>query len=199
MTFRHKSNGFLPKEAELSHCSRPKVMGDASCFNLEFGMSLMRTNRVRALYISLPMHSWNEVSGSAQQLRSVERVRGENGLSLESCQMLRSVRVSSVPSLWQLSELSWVINNESFGKIMVDHCAFGIARRRWRVPLTLLYTSLPSLNEVVECCPSRFRCQGGHQHHAINLLTSGDAEYIPNEVRSTRALCLFGDWSLFRS
>ena len=45
--------------------------GDASCFNLEFWMSLIRTNRVRALYISLPMHSWNEVSGSAQQLRSL--------------------------------------------------------------------------------------------------------------------------------
>ena len=168
--------------------------GDASCFNLEFWMSLIRANRVRALYIPLPMHSWNEVSGSAQQLRSLDKVCGENGLSLASCQVLRkanfsvqcslllmvtarTVRVpalwchpagvdrSSVPSLWQLPELSWLINDESFGKIMVDHCAFGIARRRWRVPLTLLYTSVPSLNEVVECCPSRFRCQGGHQHH----------------------------------
>ena len=42
--------------------------GDASCFNLEFWMSLIRANRVRALYISLPVHYWNEVSGSAQQL-----------------------------------------------------------------------------------------------------------------------------------
>ena len=117
---------------------------------------------MRALYISLPLHSWNEVSGSAQQLRSVDRVWGENVLSLASCQVLRnanfavqcslllmvttrSVRVpalwchpagvdgSSVPSFWQLLELSWVINNESFGEIVVDHCAFGVARRRWRV------------------------------------------------------------------
>ena len=99
------------------------LQGDASCFNLEFWMSLIRANRVRALYISVPMHSWNEVSGSAQQLRSVDRVWSENGLSLASCQVL-------------------------------------------------LYTSLPSLNEVVDCCPSRLRCQGDHQHHAINVLTT---------------------------
>ena len=150
----------------------------------------------------------------------------KKGLSLASCQVLRkanfavqcslllmvaarSVRVlalwchpagvdgSSVPSLWQLPELSWTINNESFGKIVVDHCTFGVARRRWRVPLVLLFTSLPSLNEVVECCPSRFRCQGDHQHHAINFLTTGDAEYIPNELSNLLAHCICSEIGLF--
>ena len=67
------------------------VLSPKRCFvfQLEFWMSLIRANRVRALYISLPMHSWNEVSGSAQQLRSLDRVWGENGLSLASCQVLR--------------------------------------------------------------------------------------------------------------
>ena len=104
---------------------------------------------------------------------------------------------SSVPSLSQLPELSWVINNESFGKIMVDHCAFGVARRRWGVPFVLLYTSLPSLNEVVGCCPSRFRCQGDHQHHAINVLTTGDAEYIPIELSNLLAHCICSEIGLF--
>ena len=167
--------------------------GDALCFNLEFWISLIRANRVRALYISLPMHSWNEASCPSQQLRSADKIWGESGLSLASCQELRNANFavqcslllmlaaraarllalwchpsgmdgSSAPSLWQLLELSWVINNGSFCEGTIDHCAFSIARRRWRMPITVICTNLPGFNDVVECHPSRFRCEGGHQH-----------------------------------
>ena len=82
-------------------------------------------------------------------------------------------------------------------KKTVDHYAFGIARRRWRVPLTVLCTNLPSFDEVVECRPSRFRCQGGHQHHAKQLLVTEDAGYIPNELSELLARCVCSETDLF--
>ena len=155
------------------------------------------------------------------------QIWGESGLSLASCQVLRNANFavqcslllmlaaraarllalwchpsgmdgSSAPSLWQLLELSWVINNGSFCERTIDHCAFSIARRRWRMPITVICTNLPGFNDVVECHPSRFRCEGGHQHPRKKMIVTGDGAYIPSElsVRVARTLCLFGYWSV---
>ena len=71
----HSKEGDVQAQVELLFAKEGVTVavlspqGVASCFNLEFLVSLIKTNRVRALFISLPMHSWNAVSSPAQQMR----------------------------------------------------------------------------------------------------------------------------------
>ena len=65
------------------------------------------------------------------------------------------------------------------------------------MPITVMHTNLPGFNDVVECHPSRFRCEGGRQHHAKTLIVAGDAAYIPSELSELLARCVCSDIGLF--
>ena len=149
--------------------------GDASSFNLEFWLSLIRTDRVRALLIS-PMNTWNEDPCPLQQVRSANIIWGECGLTLampdiekrefrgpvfvaadvgSTCSTVALPLVSSVrdgrifgpfgPFVVAVARVivgnqQWVLQRKK-----IDSCAFGFARRRWRAPVTVLYTNLESM------------------------------------------------------
>ena len=110
-----------------------------------------------ALYISLPMCTWN-LSGSSQLVRSMREVWGMSGLALESFQRVRSAnfvaqtslllmlaaRAAKVPalwchpspvegelcpSLWHLPEVQWTLKAGAFATDRNDSCTFWVPEK----------------------------------------------------------------------
>ena len=164
--------------------------GDSSSFNVDFWVSLIRCGRVIALYISLPMSTWNPLQGSPQQVRSMREIWSVSGLALAPFKCVRaanfSVQASLIlmlaaraarvpalwchtspvegelsPSLWHLPEVQWILKAEAFDTDRLDSCAFGCKRRD---PVTVMSTNLPSVAQTVGSHPTCFQCVCQHQH-----------------------------------
>ena len=188
------------KEGKTVVVLSPK--GDSSSFDVGFWTSLIRSDHVMALYISLPMCTWNLMAGSSQLVRSMREVWGMSGLALESFQRVRSANFAAqtslllmlaaraarvpalwchpspvegelCPSLWHLPEVQWTLQAGAFATDRIDSCTFGCPRKD---PVTVMSTNLPSVGKTVASHPTRFLCVCGHQHSFKSVFgkTPGD-------------------------
>ena len=129
--------------------------GDSSSFNVDLWVSLIKSGRVIALYISLSMRTWNPLQGPPQQVRSMRELWGVSGLALvpfkcvraanftvqTSLLLMLAARAARVPalwchpspvegelspSLWHLPEVQWTLNAEVFHTDRIDSCTFWV-------------------------------------------------------------------------
>ena len=207
------------KEGKTVVVLSPK--GDSSSFDVGFWMSLIRSDHVMALYISLPMCTWNFMSGASQPVRSMREIWGMSGLALESFQWVRSANFAAqtslllmlaagaarvpalwchpspvegelCPSLWLLPEVQWTLQAGAFATDRIDSCTFGCPRKD---PVTVMSTNLPSVGQTVVSHPTRFLCVCRQQHSFKSVFGKTPSD-INEGLVAMLARCVYCDIGL---